>query len=89
MSNKKMEGLVRKWAPLLEGLTTDSQVKNMAQLLESEDQYFNQLLGESGTSSVPTGAAAAGDGNVQSGTGNASGFNGIARYKKNCYASSS
>lgn len=82
MSNKKMEGLVRKWAPLLEGLTTDSEVKNMAQLLESEDQYFNQLLGESGTSSVPTGAAAAGDGNVQSGTGNASGFNGIARYKK-------
>lgn len=82
MSNKTMEGLVRKWAPLLEGLTTDSQVKNMAQLLESEDQYFNQLLGESGTSSVPTGAGAAGDGNVQSGTGSASGFNGIARYKK-------
>ena len=75
--NKNIEKLVRKWAPLLEGLTTDSQVKNMAQLLESEERYFDGILGESGTSSEPS----AGD-NTQSGTGSASGFNGIARYKK-------
>jgi hypothetical protein len=75
--NKNLEALVRKWSPLLEGLTTDSQVKNMAQLLESEERYFDGILGESGTPSTPT----AGD-NTQSGTGSSAGFNGIARYKK-------
>lgn len=77
MSNQKLDNLVRKWAPMLEGLTEESQVKNMAQLLETEDQYFNSYLGESGSVSQP-GA----DGNMQVGNGNADAFNGIARYKK-------
>ena len=81
MSTQNTERLVRKWAKLLEGLDTDSQVKNMAQLLESEEKYFNGLLGESGTGSVPTGANSS-DGNVQDGTGSHSAFSGIARYKK-------
>lgn len=79
MSNQKLDNLVRKWAPMLEGLTEESQVKNMAQLLETEDKYFNSILGESGTVSTPAGA---GDGNVQTGNGDASSFNGISRYKK-------
>jgi hypothetical protein len=78
MATKKMEQLVRKWAPMLEGLNTDRDVRIMSQLLETEDRYFSGQLGEdvlteSGTLSTPQPATGLG------GDGTTSG---IARYKR-------
>lgn len=79
--------LVTKWAKLLEGLSTDSEVRNMAMLLENEERYFNGIINEgTNTSSEPNGGFS-NDGNVQTATYNTAGqdpssFTGIGRYKR-------
>lgn len=85
-----MERMVRKWSRLLDGLTTDEQVKSMAQLLENQDQYFNRTVYGANylaegvhTSSSPVnlgiGGNTAGTSEIGANTGTSSG---IARYKK-------
>ena len=83
-----VKALVEKWAPMLEDLSSESEIKNMAVILENEDRYFS---GESpifedvgfGSHSLST-PSYTGTQN-DSGTGGSvdqSQMSGIARYKR-------
>jgi hypothetical protein len=86
MAHPIVERLVQKWAPMLEDLETDSQIKNMATLLENEDRYFNgqNTLFEDNnihTLSSPNGVGT----QNQDGTGGSidqGNMSGLARYKR-------
>jgi hypothetical protein len=88
--NIQMESLVRKWHKLLDGLTTDEQVKSMATLLENQEIYFNkQQFGDNyylnegiHTASNPVGLGLGGNTAGTSEIGGAGTPSGIARYKK-------
>jgi hypothetical protein len=86
MAHPIVERLVQKWAPMLEDLNSDSEIKNMATLLENEDRYFNgqaPLFEDNNvhTLSSPTGVGT----QNQDGTGGSidqSTMSGLARYKR-------
>jgi hypothetical protein len=87
MSHPIVEALVRKWAPMLEGLTREEEIKNMATLLENEDRYFSGTRplfeagqGGSHTLSNPTDVGTQND--AGGGTVDQSTMSGIARYKR-------
>jgi hypothetical protein len=90
--NRKMEKLVKKWAKVLEGLSTESEVKVMAQLLENESVYFDKIvygddfLTEGDLSASEPAGGFSNDGNVQTAAANTAGdpstFRGIGRYKR-------